>query len=101
MIWLPELRPNPALRPEIRPESQAVAEVVVGPHVLTVTMPLAQIAEGDLELIVTPTSLKLRSKADPKAPTLLVPLPVNVQPDRFLLSHHNGVLDLTIERASH
>lgn len=100
MIELPPEARKTALIPEVRQESQTSAEIFVGPRAITVTVSLPALPERDLDLVLTRTSIRLRSRGDAQAPSFVIPLPVEVDPGRYVLRHKHGLLDFTIERAS-
>lgn len=100
MLPLPAPPRKATVLPDIRESPQSTAEIFVGPRLVQVTVALPQFADRDLDLTVTPHSIRVRSKTDPRTPTFVIPLPVGVEAGRYVLRHTNGLLDFTLERTS-
>ncbi len=88
-----------AVVPEIRSDGPLSAEVFVAPRALTVTVAVPQIRPADLDVFLTRHSIRIRSRQNPRAASFLIPLPVAVEPERYVLRTKNGVLDFHIERS--
>lgn len=88
------------LIPEILPAAPPFAEVHVGPQSVTVTVSVPQLAPDDTEVALTRHSIRIKSRRDPAALHIVVPLPVAVEPERYVLRHVHDVLDFVIQRPS-
>lgn len=89
------------LVPEITPEQPPAAEILLGPNSLTVTVALPNVARADLDVFLTRNSVRVRSRTSPGALNYVIPLPVAIEPERYVMRHKNGVFDFIVERASH
>jgi HSP20 family molecular chaperone IbpA len=95
------MNPRSALAPQVLAERPPTAEVLVAPHALVVTISLPQSARADVDVLLTRHSIRLRHKSDPAQLNLVIPLPVAVEPERYVLRESHGVYDFVVERASH
>lgn len=77
-----------------------MAEVVVAPQSLTVTVALPQLDPRDADVVLTRHSIRLRSKRDPGGLQFVIPLPAAVEPERYVLRYRNGLYDFLVARAS-
>lgn len=90
-----------SLIPEILATTPPTAEVQVNPKSITVTVSVPALDRDDADVTLTRHSLRLRSKRDPASLHLVIPLPVAVEPERYVLRHSNDVFDVVVERLSH
>jgi HSP20 family molecular chaperone IbpA len=97
---VPELTRGRPRSIDILGERPRSAEVLVGPQTLTITLAVPELDRGDADVILTRHSLRIRHRADPTRLSLVVPLPVAVEPERYILRHSHGVFDVVVERAS-
>lgn len=97
---VPELKPRPSAL-EILAEKPLSAEVIVGPRSVTVTLALPRIDPGDADVVLTRHSIRIRHKQDPGRLNVVVPLPVAVEPERYVMRQNNGIYDFVVERQSH
>lgn len=88
------------MAPEILAERPLSAEVVVAPHAVTVTVHLPQAPRSDVDVVLTRHSIRVRHKTDPSRLNVVIPLPVAVEPERYILRESHGVYDFVVERAS-
>ena len=96
---VPTLKPRPSL--EILAEKPLSAEVIVGPRSVTVTLALPQVGPDEADIVLTRHSIRIRHKQDPARLNVVVPLPVAVEPERYVLRQANGIYDFVVERPSH
>jgi hypothetical protein len=96
---VPETRRS-FLSPEILADRPVAAEVLVGPQAISVILALPELDPRDADVILTRHTIRLRSRSHPERVNVLVPLPVGVEPERYVLRGRNGVYDFVIERLS-
>lgn len=96
----PRLRSAKRAAPQERALPPPVAEVWVGPSSIMVTIAVPELCEEDRQVLLTRHSIRIRNKRDPDGLHLVVPLPVAVEPERYVLRYAHGVFDFIIERAS-
>lgn len=97
---MPSLKPRAVVAPQVRSEPPPSAEVLVGPYALVVTVSLPQAERRDVDVFLTRHSIRLRHRTDPSRLNLVIPLPVSVEPERYVLRESHGVYDFVVERAS-
>ena len=100
MTRVPALKPRQALAPQVLADRPPSAEVFVGPHSLIVTISLPEAARADVDVLLTRHSIRVRNKQDPSRLNLVIPLPVAIEPERYVLRESHGVYDFVVERAS-
>lgn len=86
--------------PQILGDKPPSAEVVVGARAVHVTVALPDVPAHDLDVFLTRQSIRVRRRDDPTASNYAIPLPVSVEPERYVMWYKNGVFDFVIERAS-
>jgi len=94
------LKPRALVAPELLNERPPTAEVFVAPQSLIVTISLPEAARSELEVFLTRHSIRLRHRNAPDRLNLVIPLPVAVEPERYILRESHGVFDFVVERAS-
>ena len=72
----------------------------MGRQVVELTLAVPGLDPTDAEVVVTRNTLRLKSRRDAATTHYVVPLPVAVEPGRYVLRHLNGVYDFSFARAS-
>lgn len=98
---MPDLKRKSLVNPQVLGDQPISAEILVGPNSLTITLAVPQLPRTDLDLALTRSTIRMRSKSDPHGVNFVVPLPVMIEPGRFVLRYKNGVYDFVVARASH
>lgn len=95
---MPELHKK-SLRAEIleNAPSRPEPEVRVARDAVYITVNLPQLTEQEAEFILMRHRLRIVSKTRPETHHWIVPLPVEVDPARFVLRFTHGVLDVSAE----
>jgi HSP20 family molecular chaperone IbpA len=86
--------------PDLRSEGPPTAEILVAAHAITVTVAVPQAERADVDILLTRHSIRLRHRREPGRLNLVIPLPVAVEPERYVLRESHGVYDFVVERAS-
>jgi hypothetical protein len=96
---LPELRKRPVAAQLHASASKPFVEVLVGQRLMAVTIEGGSLSWPDVALTVTRASVRLSSRSDPNAKTIVIALPMSAEPGRYWARFNHGVCDILVARA--
>lgn len=99
-IHVPRPRTGRPVAVELRTLPALTAEVYVGSKNLCVTVPVPDLDPAHARVTVEPKAVRIQGVASNAPVHLLVPLPVAAVPGRFVVHYVNGLVDITLERAT-